>query len=57
MLTGKLRDWPTFKETFNKLVVPQYGIEAYALLPCLQSEARELVRGVKVDFFSRDVTS
>lgn len=48
--TGNVRDWPTFKKTFDKLVVPQYGTEPYALLQCLESEAKELVRGVEDDF-------
>ncbi|KAK3893134.1 hypothetical protein Pcinc_003039 [Petrolisthes cinctipes] len=50
LFSGNVRDWPTFKETFNKLVVPQCGKEPYALLQCLESEAKKLVRGVEDDF-------
>ena len=45
-----IRDWPTFQQTFKKLVVPQCGKEPYALLQCLQAEAKEFVRGVEDDF-------
>lgn len=42
---GKIREWPTFKSNYDRIVLPIYDEDPYVLLKCLRGSALEVVRG------------
>ena len=48
--SGKIRDYPSFKNEFDAHVISSYGKDPYALKGCLSGEALDTVKGVDNDF-------
>ena len=50
IFSGDLRDFPNFKDDYERLVVPTYGQDPYALRQCLAGEALQSVKGLESDY-------
>ena len=48
--TGKIRDYPSFKNDFKNHVVAAYGEDPFALKGCLSGDALSTVKGVDNDY-------
>ena len=49
---GDLRKYGTFTKDYDRLIVPIYGRDPYALYSCLEGDAVDCVKGVEDDFDS-----
>ena len=47
---GNIRDYPSFKSDFERLMNNSYGKKPYALKQCLDGDALKVVLGVKDDY-------
>ena len=47
---GDIREYPTFKTDYHRIMTATYGDNPFALKQCLSGEALETVRGVEDDF-------
>lgn len=48
--SGDMRQFPSFKGDYERLVVPTFGQDPYALRQCLTGEALQAVRGLEDDY-------
>ncbi|KAK4319307.1 hypothetical protein Pmani_009766 [Petrolisthes manimaculis] len=48
--SGNIRDYPTFRKDYERLVTNNYGENPYALKSCLTGDALAVVRGVEDSF-------
>ncbi|KAK3882458.1 hypothetical protein Pcinc_013165 [Petrolisthes cinctipes] len=50
MFDGNLRDYPSFKADFERLIQNSFGKDPYALKQCLTGDALKTVKGVENDY-------
>ena len=48
--SGNIREYSSFRQDFNRLMVTDYGEDPYALRSCLSGSALDTVRGAEDDF-------
>lgn len=48
--SGNMREYPNFRDDYERLVVPKYGQDPYVLRQCLSGEALHSVKGLENDY-------
>ena len=45
-----MREFPSFKDDYERLVVPTFGKDPFALRQCLSGEALQSIKGLENDY-------
>ncbi|XP_076043644.1 uncharacterized protein LOC143026760 [Oratosquilla oratoria] len=46
LLDGNMREFPSFKDDYERLIVPTFGQDPYALRQCLSGKALHSIKGL-----------